>query len=99
MQIEAGDDSFVTGLWDRALGVACRYPRNPPLRIRDDIRKPLRRDGEHPRRLGRWVGEVVQPTGPFGKVDDLSGQELLLAFRRAHRQCPAEDEEHLLDAV
>src|SRR5262245_45487757 len=41
----------------------------------------------------------MQPVRALGKVDDVAGRELVLAFRRTHGQGSAEDKEHLLDAV
>jgi hypothetical protein len=41
----------------------------------------------------------VQPVRPLGEVHDVSGRKLLLALRSADARRPAEDEEHLLDAV
>src|SRR5262249_39685052 len=96
---KAGDDSFVSALWYRALGMACGDPRNAALRVDKDVREPLGRDAEHPRRLGSRIRERVQAVPTLGEVDDISGRELLFAVRRANAWRSGQHEEHLLDAV
>jgi peptide chain release factor 1 len=76
-----------------------RNPRDAPLGVGDDVGEALARDGDDARRLVAGVRERVQSLRAFREVDDVAGRELLLALGRANGRRPAEDEEHLLDAV